>query len=218
MRTLVHHGNREGRRVVKVGLEGHVCPRAGKVTRGDGCALTARPRPLTLSPAMVFLRMLIVAMSSYGEREEQSGVTRRGQSVTPHAHTRDKKAKQEKASCKDKTHRVVEPLIGREHATLRHCESSGASLREGAQSPAYCKEQGKTTRQSPARASRCTICPSPARQRVDQALAAGASVRDIAREEGLSKSVVGRHRDHRLGRAVSHLPTCISGTAAPCSQ
>jgi hypothetical protein len=63
-----------------------------------------------------------------------------------------------------------------------------------------------------ARVSRCTICRSPARERIDQALASGASVRDVARQEGLSKSVIGRHRDHRLGRALSHLQRPISGT------
>ena len=57
-----------------------------------------------------------------------------------------------------------------------------------------------------ARASRCTICRHAARQRIDQALAAGVSLRTIARQEGVSKSVLGRHRDH----AVSHFP---SGTA-----
>jgi hypothetical protein len=62
------------------------------------------------------------------------------------------------------------------------------------------------------RASRCTICRSPARQRIDQALASGVSVRDVARQEALSKSVVGRHRDHGLGHAVSHFQRPISGT------
>jgi hypothetical protein len=66
---------------------------------------------------------------------------------------------------------------------------------------------------SPARASRCTLCRHPDRLRIDQALAAGASVRAIARREGLSKSVVGRHLDHGLSRAVSHLRTSQSGTA-----
>jgi hypothetical protein len=63
-----------------------------------------------------------------------------------------------------------------------------------------------------ARASRCTICRSPDRQRIDQALAAGASVRDVAREEGLSKSVVGRHREHGLEPLVSHFGASVSGT------
>jgi D12 class N6 adenine-specific DNA methyltransferase len=62
------------------------------------------------------------------------------------------------------------------------------------------------------RPSRCTICRSPARARVDQALAAGASVREVAEQEGLSKSGVGRHRDHRRGGVVSHLQSPISGT------
>jgi hypothetical protein len=56
------------------------------------------------------------------------------------------------------------------------------------------------------RASRCTICRHPTRQRIDQALAAGLSLRAIAAQEGVSKSVLGRHRAH----AVSHLR---SGTA-----
>jgi hypothetical protein len=63
------------------------------------------------------------------------------------------------------------------------------------------------------RASRCTICRSPARQRIDQALASGVSLRTIARQEGLSKSVLGRHREHRLEPLVSHLQPRQSGTA-----
>ena len=62
------------------------------------------------------------------------------------------------------------------------------------------------------RRSRCTICRHPERQRIDQALAAGASVREIAQQEGLSKSVLGRHREHGPGQAVSHFQ---SGTADP---
>lgn len=63
------------------------------------------------------------------------------------------------------------------------------------------------------RASRCTICRHPARQHIDQALAAGDSLREIAQREGLSKSVLGRHLAHGVGREVSHLQTAISGTA-----
>jgi site-specific DNA-adenine methylase len=63
------------------------------------------------------------------------------------------------------------------------------------------------------RTSRCTICRSPARQRIDQALAAGDSLREIAQREGLSKSVLGRHREHRLEPLVSHLRPRQSGTA-----
>ena len=63
------------------------------------------------------------------------------------------------------------------------------------------------------RASRCTICRHPQRQRIDQALAAGVSLRTLAQQEGVSKSVLGRHRAHVPGHAVSHLPTAISGTA-----
>jgi hypothetical protein len=62
------------------------------------------------------------------------------------------------------------------------------------------------------RPSRCTICRSPARERIDQALAAGVSLRAIEAQEGVSKSVIGRHRAHGLGRAVSHLRTALSGT------
>ena len=68
------------------------------------------------------------------------------------------------------------------------------------------------------RASRCTICRHPARQRIDQALASGVSLRTIARQEGVSKSVLGRHRDHGRDRPVSHLRTAISGTADPPHQ
>lgn len=63
------------------------------------------------------------------------------------------------------------------------------------------------------RASRCTICRHAARQRIDQALASGVSLRTIAQQEGLSKSVLGRHRDHGVSRAVSHLHPRPSGTA-----
>jgi hypothetical protein len=63
------------------------------------------------------------------------------------------------------------------------------------------------------RASRCTICRHPARQRIDQALASGDSLREIAQREGLSKSVLGRHRAHVPEHAVSHLQTPQSGTA-----
>ena len=63
------------------------------------------------------------------------------------------------------------------------------------------------------RASRCTICRHAARQRIDQALAAGDSLREVAQREGLSKSVLGRHRDHGVSRAVSHLHPRQSGTA-----
>ena len=63
------------------------------------------------------------------------------------------------------------------------------------------------------RASRCTICRHPERQRIDQALASGVSLRTLAQQEGVSKSVLGRHRDHRGDRAVSHLRTATSGTA-----
>ena len=66
---------------------------------------------------------------------------------------------------------------------------------------------------APVRASRCTICRSPARQRIDQALASGVALRTIAQQEGLSKSVLGRHRDHGIGREVSHLHPRQSGTA-----
>ena len=45
-----------------------------------------------------------------------------------------------------------------------------------------------------------------------------ASVRDIAQCEGLSKSVLGRHRDHRLGGAVSHRRTVMSGTREATHQ
>ena len=50
---------------------------------------------------------------------------------------------------------------------------------------------------------RCTICRHPARQRIDQALVSGVSLRTIAQHEGLSKSVLGRHREHRPGLLVS---------------
>jgi hypothetical protein len=72
------------------------------------------------------------------------------------------------------------------------------------------------------RPSRCTICRSPARERIDQALAAGASVREVARREGLSKSVVGRHLDHRRDQGVSHFQSGTADTThrqgqTPCS-
>jgi hypothetical protein len=68
------------------------------------------------------------------------------------------------------------------------------------------------------RASRCTICRHAARQRIDQALASGVSLRTIAQREGLSKSVLGRHRDHRGDCAVSHLQRPISGTLEATHQ
>jgi hypothetical protein len=49
------------------------------------------------------MQMLIVTMSGYGKRGKRSGATGRRRSVTPYAHTRDKKKHQEKVSCKDKT-------------------------------------------------------------------------------------------------------------------
>jgi hypothetical protein len=57
-----------------------------------------------------------------------------------------------------------------------------------------------------ARATRCTICRSPARARIDQALSTGEPIRDIAAREGVSKSVVGRHRTHGCPTSTS-LPT-----------
>lgn len=60
--------------------------------------------------------------------------------------------------------------------------------------------------------SRCTICRHPERQRIDQALATGVSLRTIAQQEGVSKSGLGRHRGHVSEHAVSHLRTTISGT------
>ena len=68
------------------------------------------------------------------------------------------------------------------------------------------------------RASRCTICRHAARQRIDQALASGDSLREIAQREGLSKSVLGRHRAHVPGHALSHLRTRISGTVEATHQ
>jgi hypothetical protein len=62
---------------------------------------------------------------------------------------------------------------------------------------------------APPRRPRCTICRSPDRARIDQALAAGASVREVARLEGVSKSVVGRHLDHSRKEVVSQF---ASGT------
>jgi hypothetical protein len=66
-----------------------------------------------------------------------------------------------------------------------------------------------------ARATRCTICRSPDRERIDQALKAGEVIRAIAAREGLSKSVIGRHRAHVCPTSAL-LPT---GTkpAVPCA-
>jgi hypothetical protein len=47
-----------------------------------------------------------------------------------------------------------------------------------------------------ARATKCTICHSPDRARIDQALRTGEAIRDIALWENISKSVIGRHRAH----------------------
>lgn len=42
----------------------------------------------------------------------------------------------------------------------------------------------------------CSICESEARQGIEEALAAGEALRDIASRFGTSKSALGRHRDH----------------------
>jgi hypothetical protein len=66
-----------------------------------------------------------------------------------------------------------------------------------------------------ARASRCTICRHLARQRIDQALASGVSLRTIARQEGVSKSALGRHLAHVKEHAVSHLGSGTADTGHP---
>src|SRR5262249_16370244 len=63
------------------------------------------------------------------------------------------------------------------------------------------------------RASRCAICHTPNRDRIDQALAASVSVREIEQQEGFSKSVVGRHLHHGREGGLSHLQSPLSGTA-----
>jgi len=61
------------------------------------------------------------------------------------------------------------------------------------------------------RASKCTVCRHPERQRIDQALAARVSLRAVARREGLSKSALARHRAHAQARPVSHFASGTPG-------
>jgi hypothetical protein len=68
--------------------------------------------------------------------------------------------------------------------------------------------------------TRCTICRSSDRGRIDKALSAGVTVREIAAREGIAKSVIGRHRTHVDNSTLSHLrnispPTSGTKPAVP---
>jgi hypothetical protein len=106
----------------------------------------------------------------------------------------------------------VGPLVSAEvlRSALAQCgdEALIASNGSSGSTPLPSDDAAASTAPALPRASRCTICRHPTRQRIDQALVSGVSLRTIAQQEGLSKSVVGRHRAH----AVSHLDL-RSGTA-----
>jgi hypothetical protein len=64
-----------------------------------------------------------------------------------------------------------------------------------------------------ARATRCTICRSPDRARIDQALSTGETIRDIAAREHVAKSVIGRHRTHADNSTLSQLRNSLPPTS-----
>ena len=51
---------------------------------------------------------------------------------------------------------------------------------------------------------RCTVCSHDDREAIDEALVAGRTLRDIARQHGVSKDAVSRHRSH-VSQALSRV-------------
>ena len=53
------------------------------------------------------------------------------------------------------------------------------------------------------RVQQCTVCASPARRKIDKALASGASHRELAKEHELGRGSMDRHAASHLVRAVA---------------
>ena len=49
----------------------------------------------------------------------------------------------------------------------------------------------------------CTVCASPARRKIDKALASGTSHRELAKKHELGRAAIGRHAASHLVRAVA---------------
>jgi hypothetical protein len=98
----------------------------------------------------------------------------------------------------------VGPTVSAEvvRSTRAQCGDEALIARNGTgrSHPWHAGDAAVSTAPARPRASRCTICRHAARQRIDQALASGVALRTLAQQEGLSKSVLGRHRDHRASR------------------
>jgi hypothetical protein len=51
----------------------------------------------------------------------------------------------------------------------------------------------------------CTVCRHPQRLRIEQAIVAGTSLRDIAAQFGTAKTIIARHRTHIAGDIARHV-------------